>query len=312
MKKTTILIDSIITSLCLFSAYWLHISTFINWDVAWHVEGARRLLSGGSYLVNVFDNNSLFVFAYYFPVILLKRTTSFLYPNLINIYITLTTIIPLTFCYLVIHKVFNQKKIFVKRFLYYTIIFILLFLPASNYGNREIVLIIFFLPYFLINILTTTYPKSLSVSKWLAYISAILASFGIAQNIFYISIPLFLDLYRFIKIRKFSNFQILFYSCLIIYAAIVAFLYPEYVHHIIPMVLCYESAFNFPLVVLMLEILTFISLLTVTIVLLNFKRLYKSDDIIMSFIATFCALLIYFLNSKFGIIIYILHCVLSY
>jgi hypothetical protein len=289
----------IITLLCLVVAYWIQINTFLNWDVAWHVEGARRLLAGGDYLSNLFDNNSPFVFAYYIPVIVLHRALPLFYPHLVILYILLTSIIPLALCYSLIHKAFKQKEIVVMNLLYYTVLFIIVFLPAFNFGHREIVLIYCYLPYFLFLTFLTTYPETFTLDRtWWVYPIVLLAAYGISQNILYISIVIFLDFYRFLKTRQFNFFQGFFYGCILFNIWLIAFLYPNYIKHIIPMVLCYESGFNFPLLVLILQMLMFISLLTVTIVLVNIRRLYKSDDLIMCFIAAICSLLIYFFELK--------------
>ena len=72
------LVDATVTLFCLFGAYWLHINTFINWDVAGHIKGAKRLLLGGDYTTNVFDGNSPFVFAFFIPVI---RLATFSYSH---------------------------------------------------------------------------------------------------------------------------------------------------------------------------------------------------------------------------------------
>ena len=299
MNKTKIyFLDSIVTIICLWAAYWIHTHTFINADVAWHVEGAKRLLLGGSYLENTFDNNSPFVFAYFFPLYWLKKIVFLPNTKLIVSYILFTIIIPLILCYQIINTTFKKEAAFAKRMLYYSIVFILLFLPAFNTGHREVVLINFYLPYFLILVFSATHQKSHQVNQFICYVAAILASFAIAQNIFYLSLPISIDVYRYLKTKRFQSFQLLFYICILFDAALVTVLYPEYIKYIIPMVLRYESGFNFSLLILLLEVLTFINLLTILIVLLNLKNLHKSNEIIMCLIAASCSLLIYFFEMK--------------
>lgn len=295
-KNKNLLYDSIITFLCLIVAYQVQHSAFINWDVAWHVEGARRLLAGGHYLLNTFDNNSPLVFAYFFPLIWLTKVLTLPLANLALAYITLTALIPLSLCYYVLNQCFNDKDIVTRRLLYFTLVYCLLFLPAFNFGHREIVLFYFFIPYFMA-ISFSTYIH-LRLNRYLLYLMAFLAAYGITQNLLYLSIPIFIDLYRLLKRKTFTHYQFFFYSCVAANIAIVAYLYPDYFAHIIPMVLCYESGFNFPITVLLLEILTFTSLLTVTTVLINFNKIKQSDDIILCFIATICSLLIYFFELK--------------
>jgi hypothetical protein len=290
-------VDLIITLLCLGMTYWLHINEFVNGDVAWHVEAAKRLLSGGNYLINTFDTNAPFVFVYFFPVIWLKKIVTLSLPNLITTYIALSAVLPLAFSYFLINKMILEDKI-AKRLLYYAVLFIVLFLPTFNFGQREIVLIYFYLPYFLYLMLKTVYPEGPKINRWFLYCMALFAAFGILQNLFYLSIPVFIDIYIYIKTKKFRWLQAIFYLFVLTSIGISFFLYPEYFTTIIPMVMCYESGFNFPILMLLLEVFTFICLLTVSVVLINFKKLYQSDDIIICFIATICSSLIYFFELK--------------
>jgi hypothetical protein len=290
--------DIAITFICIAAAYLIYINQFLNADVTWHIEGAKRLLAGGDYLKNVFDDNSPFVFSYYIPLIWLSKVIPLSYPHLAPLYILATSLIPLILSYKLIHKAFGEKERVVRKLLYYAVLYIILFLPDANLGHREIVLIYFYLPYFLLIMFSTTYPNTFRPSKKIAFLTAILATFGICQNIFYLSVPIFVDIYKYLKIRQFKSYQLFFYIFVLFSVFIVFTVYPNYVRYIIPMVLCYESGFNFPVEVLLLEILTFMSLLTLFTVLLNIRRLYKSDDIILCFIAAVCSLLIYFFELK--------------
>ncbi|MBA2654727.1 MAG: hypothetical protein H0U71_06640 [Gammaproteobacteria bacterium] len=295
MEKKDTLIDITLTFVCLLVIFWLHTKTFINWDVAWHVEGAGRLLNGGTYLVNMFDTNAPLVFSYFFPVIWLKGISGLSFPQLINSYMVITNVIPLLLSYRIINQTFNDDLIR-KKFLYYTVVFILLFLPAFNFGHREMILIEFYLPYYLSAIFTTAYQKNFN--KWQTYLIAALGAYGIAQNIFYLCIPVLLDLYSYIKVKKTAPGSLIFYLSTIAFALLTIFIYPEYVKYIIPMILQYESGFNFPWSVLLLEVLTFVSLTAMVITILNFKKFCSNYHIVMTFIAAFLSLTIYFLERK--------------
>src|SRR3990167_11556212 len=51
---------------------WLQTHVFFNWDASWHIEGAKRMIEGGTYSKNVFDDNLPMVFWFYMPAVILS------------------------------------------------------------------------------------------------------------------------------------------------------------------------------------------------------------------------------------------------
>lgn len=293
-------LDAIITLLCLLFAYLLHLNTFIDWDVAWHLEGAKRLLQGGDYLVNLFDTNSPFVFAFYIPVIWLHAIfqNTQLAP-LVYIYTLTVTLISLILCHHLVESIYPPEKMFARKLRYYAIVFCVLFLPASNFGQREVVLILFFLPYYLVTQQLIRQPsENSSVFSRIRWIFAVLAAFGILQNIFYLCLPVFLDSYKFLRTKKIQSYNAIFYASIASGLLLIHLLYPTYFRTIVPMVLCYESGFNSPATLLLFEVLTFMCLVSALIVVVNIKRFYHESCIFAPFGCLTLSLVIYFLEMK--------------
>src|SRR3989338_1568916 len=62
--------------------FWIQNHLFINWDVTWHIEAAKRMLHGDTYTKNIFDDNPPMVFWFYMPAVLLHHLTSFSFTTL--------------------------------------------------------------------------------------------------------------------------------------------------------------------------------------------------------------------------------------
>lgn len=292
------IIDVTITIFFGFIAFFLYNNILIDGDVAWHIEGARRLLQGGDYLINVFDNNSPLVFFFYAPPVLLRHLIPISFIYLINLYLTIWVILILLSCHALISKLIPDTEYFVKRVIYYTLVYAFLFLPNETFGQREIILTYLFMPYFFLTLVTLSESRKQPLNKAFVFLCIILGIIGIFQNFFYIFLPLFLDTYSYLKRKKLEGYQILFYGLTALAILILTLSYPNYIKYIIPQTLCYESAFNFPLALLFLEILAFVSLLTLAVVVIHFKKLYSKDDIILTAGMVILCLLIYFMEMK--------------
>ncbi len=284
--------DFFITSLLLILSYCIQINSFLNMDVAWHVEGARRLLAGGHYLTNIFDDNSPVVFIFYIPVVWLHILTHAKYYLIIPLYVFLWSSLSLALSYQLIKKIAMNYPL-PQKFLYYVNVFIILFLPgSSNFGHREVILITLLLPYFYISI----FSDNLKIKPAMAFFCAILASFGIMQNIIYLSVILIIDFYKLI-FRKVQIFQLYFHLSLICQALIVFLLFPEYLKIIFPMVLCYESFFN-STVNNLITMSVLVILIPELLVLTYFRKLYQEKYIVLTAIAALCTVAIYFFERK--------------
>lgn len=296
-KGLPCLIDIFFTLISLIIAYWLHNNSFIHGDVAWHIVGAKRLLENGHYLTTLFDDNAPFVFAYYIPLIYLQKLLPTASTTLIYGYILVNCLISLFLCHFIINKAYGKNTLG-RHILYFTVVFIVLFLPTYTLGQREIVLINLFLPYYLIALFSLDKNSNSLVSNRIAIICAVLAAFAISQNILYIFIPLFIDSFRYYKTKKIYSSQIVFYAVFCALISLVIPFYPEYIKPLIPMVLCYESGFNVPFYLLILRLEVFISLFAISLLFIMDKYLIKPGDLTLCAGVIVLTFLIYFFEKK--------------
>lgn len=229
-------------------SYWLQTHTFLDPDVAWHVEGARRLLQKGKYLTDIIDDNPPFVFRFYYPVIWLQSWTKITYLKLIPAYILSINTMALTGCYYFINKLspFNKAHCTV---LFCALIFIFFLLPAMSHGQREMVMISLLMPYFLFNIFFS--PRLTKSNPMITLFWALVASFAILQNIFYIGILFILDSARYFQKKPLLNTALFVYMGIFFQLVLLFFFFPAYTHVIVPLTICYEKGFNFSLLQLL-------------------------------------------------------------
>lgn len=291
------MIDITITALSLMVAFVIYNHVLINADVAWHIEGARRILAGGDYLTNLLDNNSPFVFGFYIPVIWLLKTHLFKPIPIIITYLLLWGIISLTLCYLVINRI-KAYTDFTKRTVYYSLVFIVCFLPQASFGQREIILITLFLPYFFLKLHSLLNANTTSLPSMIVALSILMAVVAIAQNPLYLALPIFIDLFVYVNGNRLRLYSVFFYLGFLLCAILTPIYYPNYIKSIIPMTFCYEPGFNFPIIVLFLEILAVISLMTILLITVHYKKLEEKKDIALLTGLMILAFLIYFLEQK--------------
>lgn len=282
----------IITTLLFIVAFLIRINSFIDMDVAWHIEGGRRLLKGAGYLTQVFDDNSPLVFLYWAPVILLKKITYLSYKVLTPLYMLLVNAVT-AFLIAMIFKQTTQLPSRNKYFFFYLILFIILFLPIINFGQREVILVSLVLPYFYLLLFTTEYNNSYPLT--LSITVALLAAFGIWQNFIYLSVIIGLDLIRWFKFQRFSSYQLYFYLGFFLLLLATYLSYSNYFTAIIPMVICYETAYNSALGLLFTGT-TLICLIELLLAIVNVKKLDRIMQ--MTTAALMISLSIYFLERK--------------
>jgi hypothetical protein len=296
MNKINKFSDAIITLCSVMLAFIMYNNILINADVAWHVEGARRILAGGDYLTNLLDNNSPYVFIFYIPVIWLSKIKVISCNYLINLYLLLWILATLALCHYLLSRIYLRDNL-TKRVVYFTLIFILCFLPQASFGQREIVLVMLFLPYLFVRLHALLAPGT-SLNFIIVILSVLFAILAISQNYFYLVLPLFLDSYITIKRKCVSNSCWFFYLGISISILNIAIAYPDYFQYIVPMTLCYEAGFNFPITLLLFEILVVISVLTILLIISHYKNIGDKNDVTALSGLIFLSLLIYFFEMK--------------
>jgi hypothetical protein len=174
----------------------------INHDVAWLLEASKRLLGGGNYSHDFFENNPPMILYLYLPPVLFSK---FLSINLIltfRVYMLLLAGLSLYFCDLFCKKIFHEQDNLIKNSFEITLAVIFLVTPLYEFGQREHILLMFTMPYFLAIVCQLQeYP----IKKSQAAIVGVMAGFGFALKPYFLLPFIFIELYyMFCKKNLFS------------------------------------------------------------------------------------------------------------
>lgn len=283
----------LVFSFCLYTlCYLLLIHNSLNWDLSWHIEAAKRMFAGGSYLTNLCDDNSPPVFMFYIPLILIRKIHVFSNYHFIYIYIFLIFAIANYFTYVVL----NCKPIdtYSKIILYFFGLILIFFLGNTIFGARENVIFCLLLPYLYMNLIDDG-----KLSKINQACIACLASIAIMQLPFYLIATISIDAVECIaKRQKLEFYQVLFYLlCLFLF--IVSFtLYSEYYLILLNLLYHFQAGLN-QSISEMINNNLFCTVFIGFFIVLFFTVYYKSIVLLKILLMIFFSVLIYFFEHKF-------------
>ncbi len=151
---------------------WILQSHFLfNSDVSWLMVATQRLLSGGTYTHDFFEMNPPMVLYSYIPAVFIAKIFSFPTDIAIRIYVDCLALCSLCFCYLLTNKIDSLT-----RYLFlFTLAILFLLFPFSDFGQREHLLIIFTMPYFLLVVhrLQNSSANSTLMAAWVGLFSGV-------------------------------------------------------------------------------------------------------------------------------------------
>ena len=224
--------------------YLLLTNAFLFWEVSWHIEGAKRMLNGGSYLTNLFDDNSPAVFAFYIPFAWLSKVISIAQYKLAFLYILVIFGISNYFTLKILKKrLRNNYSIYT---LHFTSIIISLFFAITILGERENIIVCLSLPYIFMNLLNKYEDDAKQTcSSGLQIIIAFLAAISILQVPFYLLLPLSIDIIDCVaNKRKPQIYQTLFYLFFIVGFTLSYLLYPAYYDFLLKLLYHFQTGFD--------------------------------------------------------------------
>src|SRR3990167_10807581 len=110
--------------------FWIQNHLFINWDVTWHIEAAKRMLHGDTYTKNIFDDNPPMVFWFYMPAVLIHKHLGISLIQCHILSVELTVLFSFFLCDICAKQGDLYKKASEIILFRYTLLYALLFIPA--------------------------------------------------------------------------------------------------------------------------------------------------------------------------------------
>lgn len=165
---------------------------YIDADPSWLMHAAWRMLHGGNYLQNFFEvDPPMAIYLYLIPAWVARIFHIDLLSSL-YIYTYVCEFVGILFCRQMLFKIFRDEDVKIRALLQIVVAVIIIFLPGSQFGQRQHFLIIFTLPYFLLVYLRFTEQP---VSRALAAVIGLLAGIGFAIKPFYLFSFIMVEIY---------------------------------------------------------------------------------------------------------------------
>jgi len=304
--------DGFITFIVILLAYCLSLHFTLDPGVSWHVTAAQRMLAGGNYLTNLFDDSTPSTFALFIPLIWIHQLFAGNWPMMIPAYVYFFYAISFWLCYHVLSEYYSKH--FHWRSLYYTILLSVIFFSLMILGQRETIGTVFIAPYLL---MTAASPRKEN-HKIIAWLIGLLAALAISQIPIDLIAIVTIDILCFIKRKKmtsqtdssstrplsstenksyFLSAQSSFYFSFILIMIVSYLLYPHYFTVALPLTMCFESGYNSKAFELILFNFPSLIILILQTVLLSFNS-KKQFVTVHLLIASWLFLLIYYGQNK--------------
>lgn len=289
------IIFSLMIGIFIFSIY-LQSTLFLNSDVNWLLEASKRMLDGGSYTKDYFENNPPWILYFYSPAVLIHQKLSISLTTCIRCYIYGLTSVSLFLSYTLLKSIISEKKLITLFITALASVFLIM--PLYNFGQREHLLLILTTPYYLMIVQRI---QNKSVNPWLSF------SVGLLAGSVFILKPYFLITYFLIELylmlNKKSAKSIIrpetgaIFLLLFIYAFIIIFRHSDYLSIVVPFSakVCYLGSQR-PFVLLLANPFTTICFITFLLFIITYEiNRYKTLTTMMLLMMT-GFLLSYFLQ----------------
>jgi hypothetical protein len=276
-QSTTLFIISL---LIIYLVAWPIQSQFLlNTDVSWDMSVTRLMLAGGKYVKDFFEINPPMILFLYSPPVLLAKLSPVSIVLASRLYIYMLSSLSLLACYFFVKNIFALQHYRMRYVVVCALAFIFLILPLYDQGEREHLMIIFTLPYFL----AISYRlQNKTLKPIYAFATGIFAGIGFCIKPFYLIAPVLIELYYLFKSRHILAWVrieiITMMLVLLIYLAAIFIYFPEYIKSVVPYVsLFYYSGYGLPFSrVLCQKIIVFSALISALYFLSAKDNPYKS------------------------------------
>lgn len=224
-------------------AWILEANLFLNWDVSWDLLATERLLQGGTYTHDFFDLNPPLIFFLYAPAVALSKFFALSLTLTFRLYIFAIAFFSLWICHTLIRRIVSREHALLSDLLLISILFTFLLLPTLDFGEREHLLLVFTLPYFL----TVAYRlQHLLLNRWYAVGIGIFSILGFALKPYFMIAFLFVELFAIGYTRQlwyWVRTEVITMAVLLIaYVGVVVMYYPDYLSVVVPLAKRYYYA----------------------------------------------------------------------
>jgi len=183
-------IQKIHFNLCLLFilSWFLQLQFYMGWDISWGLHESKKLLTGGTYGKDFFEQSPPMFLYLYSPSILISSFFKLNLAILFKIYIYLLCGISLLLCDTINKKIFPQQDNPIRFLFLLALTTVFLFIPFGfDFGQREHIMLVLVMPYLLTVVLRL---KNESLNLRFLIVIGCLSGLGFAIKPFFL-IPFF-------------------------------------------------------------------------------------------------------------------------
>ncbi|MBA2648645.1 MAG: hypothetical protein H0U75_03420 [Legionella sp.] len=131
--------------LMFFLSAFLQTKMYLDWDLLFTLEGGRRLLEGGDYFHDLFENNPPLIYYFSMGIVYFSQITGLQAAFIYKLYIYLMAGYSIGMSYYLLDTKQTWRALLVPA-----LAFCLLLIPVNTFGEREHIMIALVFPYFLL------------------------------------------------------------------------------------------------------------------------------------------------------------------
>lgn len=218
-------------------AYYLQSHIFLSGDVGYLMYLAKLMAQGGNYGKDFFETNPPMILYLSLPPWLIAKLFTIDIILAMRIYLFSLIIISASLSCLLLSRIIKPGHRVVFLAMYYTLLYVLLFLPSYHVGQREHLLLIFIMPYVFSSVLAL---EKKPANKAVAVFIGLFAGLGFAIKPYFLAPLILIELYFIYRTKSLWGWvrieTLMILTVLILYLASVFIYYPDYLRLILPAV----------------------------------------------------------------------------
>lgn len=228
-----------ITTLCLavilLFAWYIQTTLYVNWDAGYLLHATELFLNGGTYTNDFFTPNTPMIFYLYMPPVIAKSILNVGIITSFQFYIFTVCTVSLIICYHLLQRIINPEDNKLVIVLLATLAGVYYLLPLYEFGQRDHLYFVLTFPYLLMTVLRL---QEKPINKYEAMLVGFMTALGIGIKPQFMITPLLIELYYAVSKKSLLGLLrveiVTLFFTLVIYAASVLTLHPEYLHVILP------------------------------------------------------------------------------
>jgi hypothetical protein len=269
-------------------------SLILNWDISWLMTTTGRLFEGQLYGDGFFENSPPIINLILFPPWLIHHYFDINLTVCFYSYVTLITWVSCYFCNLWIQKRWGKSNPIFAKFLYFSILMSFYIVPLTDYGQKDYLFWVFFLPY-LFGIIhqlhhqKLSYPTGIFIGFWLFL--------GVGIKHFFLIPVIAVECFMMFEKRQCFAWRrpesITFAILCCLYMLIIKIYFPGYLTVIVPIALkLHYLTIGMPISNLIFSNWMFLLLLFNLTFLLGYQfHPFKKEMVLLNIVLNSCALI---------------------